>query len=147
MRTTLEGEAEVKLLVRTFYDKVLQDEMLAPVFQHIVKHNWDAHLQLMDKFWMNILFYTGEFSGNPMKAHKELHHFQRLSALQFEKWIMLFTDTVNELFEGDKAGKAKERANAISSVMIKKIIEAQNENTIVNASADSTKNSQVHETV
>lgn len=127
MKTKLEGEIEVQLLVRKFYDKVMQDELLEPVFKHVYKYNWEGHLELMDKFWMNILFYTGEFSGNPMQTHKELHHFQRLDASQFTRWLQLFTETIDQLFEGDKAKMAKERAHAIASVMVEKIIEANGE--------------------
>ena len=125
MKPDISGEQDVQLLVRTFYDKVLQDPMLGPLFKYVLDNHWQEHLQLMDRFWMNILFYSGKFDGNPLKTHKEIHHFSRLNAAHFMQWLQLFNSTIEELFEGEKAEQAKERAFAISEVMKVKIIDPE----------------------
>ncbi|WP_207492393.1 group III truncated hemoglobin [Aridibaculum aurantiacum] len=122
MKTTINGEEEVKLLVRQFYGKVLQDEMLAPLFEYALENKWDQHLQLLDKFWMNVLFYTGGYTGNPMQVHSQLHFFRKLTKEHFAVWLRLFVQTVDELFEGEKAELAKQRAHSISTVMQLKIL-------------------------
>jgi len=35
----------------------------------------------------------------------------------FQKWLLLFTETVDQLFEGEKAELAKQRATSIATVM------------------------------
>ena len=75
----------------------------------------------MFDFWENTLFYTGSYSGNPMKLHQKLHQMFTLTAKHFSQWVQLFTTTVDELFEGEKAELAKQRAISISAVMQTKI--------------------------
>jgi hemoglobin len=117
----IEGDADVSRLVRSFYDKVLQDELLSPFFQEAVKHNWDEHLRVMDFFWNNILFYTGGYYGNPLHKHQAIHQFKKLEHQHFERWLYLFNKTVDELFEGEKAQLAKSRAYSIATVMEMKV--------------------------
>jgi hemoglobin len=41
----------------------------------------------------------------------------------FKRWVQLFTQTVDELFEGDKAILAKQRAGSIAAVMQIKVLQ------------------------
>ncbi len=113
---------DVQLLVRTFYSRVLLDSRLAPFFAHVVKDHWEKHLEVLDLFWNNILFYSGGYDGNPLQAHKTLHQFKTLHTQDFDRWLQLFNETVDELFEGEKAELAKQRAHSIASVMQLKIL-------------------------
>ena len=76
----------------------------------------------MYDFWENILFYTGNFEGNPMVKHRELHHKSPLTVKHFKHWNKLFTATVDELFSGKKANEIKERAVNISLMMQQKTL-------------------------
>jgi hemoglobin len=122
MKKLIENDDDVRLLVRSFYDKVFQDEMLSPFFAHAVNNNWEEHLKTIDSFWSNVIFYTGGYVGNPLEIHKKLHHFKPLNKENFERWLMLFNETVDELFEGEKAELAKQRAYSIATVMQIKIL-------------------------
>ena len=77
----------------------------------------------MCDFWENALFYTGGYSGNPMNLHKHLHHIRPLDNKHFARWVQLFVETVDQLFKGEKANLAKEKAAGIASVMESKILE------------------------
>jgi hemoglobin len=57
-----------------------------------------------------------------MVAHAKMHSVVHFTPEHFERWIKLFTTTVDELFEGDKAELAKQRALSIATVMQLKII-------------------------
>jgi hemoglobin len=59
--------------------------------------------------------------GNPIKLHQKLHELFNLTAKDFSQWVLLFTTTVNELFHGEKAELAKQRAISIATVMQLKI--------------------------
>ena len=112
-------ETDVALLVNTFYTKVRQDELLFPVFDRVIKNNWDAHLQKMMDFWSTLLLYTRKFSGDPLTKHLPLP----LEKAHFDRWLQLFNETVNELFEGPIADNAPKRAYSIARIMkaVKKI--------------------------
>jgi hemoglobin len=68
-----------------------------------------------------ILFLTG--TGNPMMIHKGIHGLVHLAPEQFDRWVALFRSSVDELFEGEKAGLAKQRAESIAAVMKIKILD------------------------
>ena len=122
MKTDITGKEDVQLIVRSFYAKVLNDNLLQPIFQHTHDHNREHFLEVMDRFWMNILFYTGGYNGNPLQTHKELHKLKNLTPLHFTRWLLHFNETVDEMFEGEKANLAKQRAYALATVMQMKIL-------------------------
>jgi hemoglobin len=122
MKKRIEEFGDVQLLVRTFYNKILSDELLGDYFSFVASHHWDKHLEVLDRFWNNILFYAGGYEGNPLQVHQTLHHFKKLDRKDFERWLQLFNQTVDELFEGEKAALAKQRALSIATVMQIKIL-------------------------
>jgi hemoglobin len=124
MKKDIETKEDIKLLVDCFYQTVLADETLAYIFTDIAKVNWQKHLPIMYSFWENTLFYTGTYNGNPMELHKHLHQLTPLTATHFKQWLLHFNTTVDELFNGDKATLAKQRALSIATVMQIKIIAA-----------------------
>lgn len=109
--------ADVELLVNTFYEKVRADDMIGPIFNEIAHVNWDTHMPKMYDFWEGILFGTGQYRGRPMPPHFKLNETHPFRAEYFDTWLALFYQTVDELFEGNKANEAKTRAVNIASVM------------------------------
>jgi hemoglobin len=64
----------------------------------------------MYSFWNSMLFRTGEYKGRPWPKHAVLP----LKQEQFERWVKLFCETVDSLFEGAKAKEAKSAALSIA---------------------------------
>jgi hemoglobin len=122
MKKDIENIEDIKLLVNSFYDKVKADNVIGYIFNDIAKVNWEKHLPVMYNFWENVIFFTGSYNGNPMTAHVKMHSLVHFTTEHFERWIKLFTSTVDELFEGDKAELAKQRAISIATVMQLKIL-------------------------
>ncbi len=56
-----------------------------------------------------------------MQPHMVLHQKSPLQKHHFETWLSYFNEPVDELFEGEKASLAKERALIIATVMQIKI--------------------------
>lgn len=113
---------DIILLVNTFYDKIKKDDVIGHFFTDVAKVDWNKHLPIMYNFWENILFYTGNYSGNPMQAHKKVHNLSPMNQKDFNHWVKVFTKTVDELFEGKKAEEIKERATNIAQVMMFKTL-------------------------
>jgi len=126
MKRDIETRGDIELLVKTFYDKVKIDPVIGYLFNNVFSVNWDKHLPVMFDFWENTLFYTGGYTGNPMKSHQRLHSQYPLQAKHFVQWVHLFTATVDELFAGEKAELAKQRALSISTIMQIKITQDYN---------------------
>jgi hemoglobin len=121
MKKDIENSDDIILLVNIFYEKVKKDDNIQHFFTEVVKVDWEKHLPVMYRFWENIIFHTGSYTGNPMEVHLQLHTKYPIHHEHFERWIELFNTTVDELFEGEKAFQAKQRALSIATVMKIKI--------------------------
>jgi hemoglobin len=115
----IENRQDIEIVVNSFYDKVRHDDTISFMFDHV---NWDKHLPLMYDFWDNVLFYTGNYTGNPMAKHQMAHNRNPMTTAHFERWLFLFNNTVNEIFKGKNAILLKERAKSIATIMQMKII-------------------------
>ena len=122
MKKDIENRTDIESLIRSFYEKVKTDETIGYIFNDIVKVNWEKHFPAMFDFWENVLFYTGNYDGNPVEIHQHLNRVVPLTAAHFKQWNKLFSQTVDELFEGTTAMLAKQRAVSISTVMQIKIL-------------------------
>jgi hemoglobin len=101
--------ADVKILVDHFYDKVKADPSIGPLFSHV---DWPNHLPIMYDFWSSMLLGDQTYRGNPLQKHLSLP----LQREHFERWLSLFTKTVNENFGGEKAEEVKMRAQSIAGI-------------------------------
>ncbi len=122
MKTDIRNKKDIEKLVNAFYNNIKTDAVISYYFTDVAQVNWEEHLPKMYDFWENILFCTGNYNGNPMMSHKELHEKSPMTKEQFKYWTTLFTSTVDKLFEGSKAEEIKSRAINISFVMMHKTI-------------------------
>jgi hemoglobin len=121
MKKDIENRADVELLVNTFYGKVRVNNVIGPIFNDVVKVDWDHHLPRMYSFWSSLLIGEHSFSGNPMQKHVEISRMASMTETEFSEWLILFNHTVDELFLGEKAHEAKIRAANIARLMLHKI--------------------------
>lgn len=112
---------DIELMVDTFYGKVMINPVIGPIFSEVVRINWGTHLPKMYSFWSSLLLNEQSFSGNPMRTHIELGKITAMTKVEFSEWLMLFHETVDELFIGEKAEEAKTRASNIARLMLTKI--------------------------
>jgi len=108
---------DIETLVAAFYAKVRQNELLGPIFNaHIPDEKWPEHLEKLSDFWETNLLGLPRFKGNPSQKHigvdKNLNH--SVDQLHFGTWLQLWFQTVDELFEGELAVKAKESARKMA---------------------------------
>lgn len=122
MKTDIRNRKDIEKLVDAFYNKVKTDPIIGYLFTDVAMVNWSTHLPKMYDFWENILFCTANYSGNPMMKHKELHEKSTMTEEHFTHWTTLFTNTVDNFFEGTKAEEIKNRAMNIASLMMFKTL-------------------------
>ncbi|TDE44833.1 group III truncated hemoglobin [Flavobacterium rhamnosiphilum] len=122
MKTDIKNRSDIEKLINAFYDKIKVDSKIGYFFNDVAKVNWEKHLPRMYDFWENIIFSTGDFVGNPMAKHKELHQKSTMTEAHFQHWNALFNETVDELFIGEKAEEIKQRAANIAMAMMYKTL-------------------------
>ncbi|NJC26983.1 group III truncated hemoglobin [Neolewinella antarctica] len=115
---------EVSTLVHAFYRKIRTDDILGPIFNNRIPNDkWPDHLVKLTDFWETNLFGVARFKGNPTQKHVELDRDMNhaIGTLHFDRWLALWRKTVDELFVGERAAKAKATAERIGSVQLRVI--------------------------
>ncbi|MDC8003823.1 group III truncated hemoglobin [Aureisphaera galaxeae] len=117
---------DISMLVRTFYGKVQEDDLLGPIFNSVIE-DWEEHYERLTDFWQTNLFFEKKYKGNPMQRHVEVDaaHDDSISEMHFGVWLNLWFQTVDELFEGETAQIAKNRARNMGTFIHLKIFEAR----------------------
>lgn len=102
----IETREDVIKMVDTFYKAVAEDDLIGPVFDRIIKGNWQPHLEKMYNFWETIALNVNKYNGSPFREHIKLD----ISKPHFDRWLNLFHATLDNNFSGKIAEDLKKRA-------------------------------------
>ena len=122
----IENRKDIEDLVNEFYAKVLKDDKIGYFFNEIAHIDWKKHFPIMYNFWETILFDTMKYKGNPMTKHIVLSKKEPMTSEHFERWLLLWNQTVNENFKGERASEAIKRAKMIADLMKYKTANSSN---------------------
>lgn len=120
----IRSREDITVLVETFYSKIRVHEELGPIFNRIIS-DWPSHLTLLVDFWETHLLFTHKYHGNPVTAHEQVDDKTNntITPEHFGLWLNLWFATIDELFKGDVAWIAKNRAQKMSTMLYLKIYE------------------------
>jgi hemoglobin len=121
MNPDIATRTDIENLINQFYTKVKADDVIGFIFTDVMKVNWEHHTPIIVDFWETILLDHPVYNKNAMAVHYDINKKVSLQKEHFDRWIYLFTNTVDELFEGKIAELAKTRAKSISSIMLLKM--------------------------
>src|SRR5690348_13166095 len=111
------NKEDIIQLVDTFYAKVREDDLLAPIFNERIRDHWPQHLEKMYSFWGTVLLAENNYHGSPFPPHASLP----VDHSHFKRWLELFHQTIDDLFQGEKASEAKWRAIKMAEMFESKI--------------------------
>ena len=117
MKNDIKDLNDIKLLVDSFYGKVRENPMLKDIFNTIIQDRWPEHLSKMYSFWQTVLLEEHTYYGSPFVPHAKLP----VELEHFDKWLLLFNATVDDLFQGEKAEKAKWQGQRMAEMFHSKI--------------------------
>jgi hemoglobin len=117
MKRDIEGVEDIKLLVDNFYGRIRKDDLLKDIFNEKIQDRWPEHLEKMYRFWQTILLEEHTYHGSPFPPHAKLPVAQE----HFEQWVSIFYETVDELFSGEKATRAKWQGERMAEMFHSKI--------------------------
>ncbi|GAA5229497.1 group III truncated hemoglobin [Arthrobacter cryoconiti] len=112
---------DILLLVSTFYTRAFADPLIGPIFTDVVHMDLVRHMPIMADFWQTVLFKAGLYSRNALKIHFDIHAQEPLTLEHFNRWLQLWTNTVDALFSGDKAEMAKVQAHLIAGSLHRRV--------------------------
>ena len=108
--------SDIKVLVNSFYDKVRDDDILAPIFNEKIQDRWPHHLEKMYTFWQTVLLDDHTYFGTPFPPHVNLP---------------IDKETVNEHFKGVIADEALWRADKMALMFQTKLNYYRNSNSVI----------------
>src|SRR6188474_1405657 len=107
MKKDIQSREDLFELMKLFYNKLLNDRSISYLFTDVAKINLEHHLPVLVNFWESVLFQADTYRKNAMQPHMDLHSKSPLQPQHFETWLKYFKESVDELFEGEKAFMAK----------------------------------------
>ncbi len=103
----IQNREDVDRLIALFYKNLLKDPEMGKIFEKI---DFVHHQPKIVDFWCFVLLNESGYSTNVFDKHLNLgireHHF--------EIWLPNFEAAVDQLFSGEKASLAKQRAQVLS---------------------------------
>ena len=117
----LSARADVEALLRRFYGRVLVDHVLAEPFTELRIRGLDSHIPVMADFWETVLFRAGLYRGSALHAHRHVHQRTPLSGRHFVRWLTTWNDTVDQMYRGPIADRAKVQAARIAWAMHRRL--------------------------
>ena len=120
-RPDLDSREHIEFFVDRFYERMLADEQLAPIFVDVAQIDLAVHLPHIKDYWCKLLLGDAEYRRHTMDIHRQLHSKRALQAQDFQRWLSFFTATVDEYFVGERAERAKQVAASIAANMQKSL--------------------------
>ena len=110
-------EASIDELMEIFYEKIREDNHgLGEIFNAKIgtdDESWKAHKAKIANFWYGMMLGSGNFAGNPMRAHADLMEEKPFKPEMFDFWLGLFKESLNKLYTDEVADDFHARAAGI----------------------------------
>ncbi|CDO87550.1 cyanoglobin [Mycobacterium triplex] len=117
----LVDRADVEALLRRFYNRALTDDVLIEPFAELRSEGLDTHIPIMCDFWETVLFRAGRYRGSALTVHRVIHQRTPLSGKHFVRWLTIWRATVDEMYRGPAAERAKVQAARIAWAMHRRL--------------------------
>ncbi|CAA0078394.1 Group 3 truncated hemoglobin ctb [Zhongshania aliphaticivorans] len=117
----LDKPEHIATFVEAFYARLLKDETLAPLFTDVAAINIREHFPRIEAYWQKLLLGDRQYQRHTMNIHRQLDAKQRLTAENFDQWLMYFIEAADSGFAGENTEKAKRIATVIAGNMRKSL--------------------------
>jgi hemoglobin len=113
----VESRADLEQVLAAFYDKAFADDVISFFFTDVVPLDLETHLPVITDFWEAVVFGTHSYRKNVMAVHQHIHAKAAIEKKHLDRWVQLFTQTVEAHFDGPNATLMKQRATSIATLM------------------------------
>jgi hemoglobin len=116
-RPDMDSRENIEFFVDRFYERLLADEQLAPIFVDVAAVDLAVHLPHIKDYWCKLLLGEKRYQRHTMNIHRQLHGKRPLQAADFQRWLAFFTTTADAYCAGERAERAKQVAASIAANM------------------------------
>ena len=113
----LDSREQVDRFVDCFYERLLKDEILGPIFLDVAAVDLEVHLPHIKDYWAKLLLGETAYRRHTMNIHRRLHGKRPLRGADFDRWLDYFIRAVECGWEGPGADRAKRVAASIAANM------------------------------
>ena len=117
MKKDIESWDDLETVLTAFYEKAFQDDLIGHFFTEVVPLDLETHIPIIADFWESIVFNTHGYRKNVMGVHQHIHQLATIKKEHLDRWVKIFTGTIDELFIGEKSTLMKQRAVSIATLM------------------------------
>ena len=103
----ISAKQDIEKLIRHFYSKLLLIEEMKPAFAGL---DFEKHIPNFVHFWSFVLLDEPGYKTNVFDKHLNLP----IKSSMFDVWLNTWVNSVDELFIGEKADLAKQRATTLA---------------------------------
>lgn len=96
----LDTPGNIDTFVALFYEKIVEDEKLSPIFLNHANFSIATHLPVVSLYWQKMLLGTKDYTNNTMKIHRDIQASQPFQEVHYERWLYHFNNTLTEKFNG-----------------------------------------------
>ena len=113
----IENRKDIENLLHAFYRKVFTDQLIGHFFTIIVPLDLEKHIPLIADFWESIIFNTQNYRKNVMEIHHDINKQSSIKKEHLDRWVEVFSQTIDEFHEGKNATLMKQRARSVATLM------------------------------
>ena len=121
LKPDLDCRENIERFVDLFYQRMLADEQLAPIFVDVAEIDFAVHLPHIKDYWCKLLLGEQGYQRHTMNIHRQLHGKRPLQKDDFQRWLAFFIAAVDADFAGERAERAKQVAASIAANMEKSL--------------------------
>jgi hemoglobin len=114
IKPDIRTRADCEALVRRFYSRALEDPLIGWIFVDIAKLDLEDHVPKVASFWETVLLGARSYGGGAFAPHAAVHARARLRKAHFDRWLTLWSESVDDLFAGATADQAKAHARRVA---------------------------------
>jgi hemoglobin len=103
----IQDRDDCERLVRAFYGTAMEDDLIGWIFTDVAHLDLEEHVPVVTSFWETVLLGNQSYYGGAFGVHAKIHEKAGLRKAHFERWLILWCRTVDELFDGERAAMAK----------------------------------------
>lgn len=113
----IEDIKDIEKMLKAFYSKIISDDLIGHFFTEIIPLNLEIHIPIIAAFWETVLFATKGYGNDVMAMHRHIHQLSTIRKEHFDRWVEVFSKTIDEHFTGTRATLMKQRALSIATMM------------------------------
>ncbi|OUS32143.1 hypothetical protein A9Q99_01690 [Gammaproteobacteria bacterium 45_16_T64] len=117
----LDTVKNIDAFVHSFYQKLLDDEVMSPLFLKHAAIDVTEHLPTISLYWQKMLWGDTQYNNHMMSMHRKIDAKHTFNEQHYQRWLDYFKQTASESYDGFYTNKALRIAEKVVANMMKHI--------------------------